>query len=61
MNYFEYNDGSIAMGDVVPFEKPTKKREFEHVDSTTTVERIEMTDELKQAFENAGYDVEETA
>ena len=47
------------MGDVIPFEKPTK-REIEHVDSSTIVEKVEMTDELKKAFEDAGYDVEET-
>lgn len=31
----------------------------EHDPSTTIVERIEMTPELKQAFENAGYEVED--
>lgn len=54
--YFEYNEGRKPMGDVIPFEKP--EREIEHIDSTTMVEKIEMTPELKKAFEDAGYNME---
>lgn len=45
------------MGDVLEFKKPD--RQIEHVDSSTIVEKIEMTPELKKAFEEAGYDVPE--
>lgn len=61
------------MGKVIPFKRPEDppiigfvklfvRRQcpnVEHDPSTTIVERIEMTPELKQAFENAGYEVED--
>lgn len=46
------------MGDVIPFKRPDK-RQIEHVDSTTIVEKLEMTPELKAEFEAAGYTVED--
>ena len=42
---------------VIPFNRT--EREIEHVDSTTIVERIQMTDELKQLFEEQGYKIDE--
>lgn len=51
--YFEFNEGRELMGDVIPFER--SDREIEHVDSSTIVEKIEMTSELKAEFEKAGY------
>ena len=44
------------MGDILEFEP--SERDVEHVDSTTVVERVEMTDEMKAAFEAAGYTIE---
>ena len=41
------------MGDVIPFKKPD--RDIEHVDSTTIVEKIELTDEMRAEFEEAGF------
>lgn len=55
--YFDYNAGVNEMGDVIPFVRPDRK--IEHVDATTIVERIEMTDEMKAEFEKAGYTVED--
>ena len=52
--YFEFNEGRKPMGDVVEFKRPDK-REIEHVDSSTIVEKLELTDELKAEFEKAGY------
>lgn len=43
---------------VIEFKKPDD-REFEHVDSSTIVERIEMTDELKQLFTDQGIKIDE--
>lgn len=34
-------------------------RTIEHVDSSTIVERLEMTDELKQLFEDQGIEINE--
>lgn len=39
--------------------KPREKTSIEHVDSSTIVERLEMTDELKQLFEEQGYEVDD--
>ena len=39
--------------------KPKAKTSIEHVDSSTIVERLEMTDELKQLFEEQGYQIDE--
>jgi hypothetical protein len=47
------------MGDVIEFDQ--SKRKIEHVDSTTIVERLEMTPELKAEFEAAGYTVDDYA
>ena len=38
------------MGDVIPFVKSD-----EPIDSTTIVEKMEMTDEMKAEFEELGY------
>lgn len=56
-SYFEHNHGTSEYDNVIPFEKPDKK--IEHVDSTTIVERMEMTDEIKAEFEKNGYTIEE--
>ena len=45
------------MGDVLDFKLP--KRRIEHVDASTIVEKIELTDELKAEFEAMGYTFEE--
>lgn len=45
------------MGDVIPFEKPERK--VEHVDSSTIVERLELTEEMKEEFRKQGYTFEE--
>lgn len=48
------------MGDVLEFKHPPHNEPMiEHVDSSTIVERLEMTDEMKAAFEAAGYTIEE--
>lgn len=52
-DYFDYMAGRKPMGDVVPFEKP--KRKIEHVDSSTIVEKLELTPELRKEFEKQGY------
>ena len=44
------------MGTVTQLEQP---EEVIHDPSTTIVERIEMTPELRKAFEDAGYDIED--
>jgi len=44
------------MGDVVEFKK--SRRDIQHVDSSTIVEKIEMTPELKKEFEELGYTVD---
>ena len=50
------------MGDVLEFKRPPKDEpEIEHVDSSTIVERIELTDEMKVEFEKAGYNFPEDA
>ena len=59
-DYFDYISGVTAMDNVVEFKRPDK-REIEHCDSTTIVERMEMTTEMKQAFEDAGYTIEKNA
>jgi len=46
------------MGDVLEFKIPDEPV-IEHVDSSTIVERLKMTPELKAEFEAAGYTVEE--
>lgn len=51
--YFEYNEGREPMGDVIPFEKPKWRRQIEHVDASTIVERTEWTDEIRAKFERA--------
>jgi hypothetical protein len=58
--WFEYNRREPIMGDVLQFRPKTIEDELviEHVDSTTIVERMEMTDEMKAAFEAAGYTIE---
>jgi hypothetical protein len=56
---FEYRRGDKPMGDVIPFVK--SDRQIEHVDSTTIVEKLEMTDEMKAEFEALGYTFEEQA
>ena len=45
------------MGDVIEFDP--SKRNIEHVDSTTIVEKIEMTPEMKAEFEKHGYVIPE--
>ncbi len=46
------------MGEVIPFKRPEEPPAAEHDPSTTIVEQVELTDEIKQAFENAGFDME---
>lgn len=59
-SYFEFNEGRKAMGDVVEFKRPPKDEPvIEHVDSSTIVERLELTDEMRAEFEAAGYTIEE--
>lgn len=55
--WFEFLERRKPMGDVIEF-KPSD-RQIEHVDSTTIVERIELTPELKAEFEAMGYTFEE--
>lgn len=55
--WFDYVRQEKAMGDVIEFEPG--KRQIEHVDSTTIVERIEFTPELKAEFETMGYTIKE--
>ena len=43
------------MGDVLSFKLPESKTFIEHVDSTTIVEKSEMTGEQRKLFEGA-YD-----
>lgn len=57
MTWFEFLDGRKTMGDVIPFEKP--ERQIEHVDSSTIVERLELTEEMKEEFRKQGYTFEE--
>jgi hypothetical protein len=45
------------VGDVLEFKKPD--REIEHVDSSTIVEKLELTPELRKEFEAMGYTFEE--
>mgnify|MGYP001822239221 CR=1 len=45
------------MGDVLEF-RPAE-REIEHVDSSTIVEKLELTPELRAEFEAAGYTIED--
>jgi hypothetical protein len=55
-NYFEFmqrKQGETIMGEVINFEPP--HREIEHVDSSTIVEKLELTPELRAEFEKAGY------
>jgi hypothetical protein len=52
-SWFEFNERREPMGDVVEF--TPADREIEHVDSTTIVEKIELTDALKQLFLAQGY------
>ena len=52
-SYFQYNERRNEMGDVVEFKR--SEREFEHVDSTTIVEKMELTPEVKAEFEKLGY------
>ena len=48
------------MGDVLEFNRPPKHEPvIEHVDSSTIVEKIELTDEIKAEFEALGYTFEE--
>jgi hypothetical protein len=54
-SYFEYHEGKAAMGDVVEFKPPAQQPVFEHIDATTIVEKIELTDEMKAQFEALGY------
>ena len=44
------------MGDVIEFDQ--SKRRIEHVDSSTIVERLELTPELQAEFEAQGYTFE---
>lgn len=52
--YFEHNERIKPMGDVIPFVRPDK-REIEHVDASTIVEKIELTPEMQAEFEKQGY------
>jgi len=45
------------MGDVVEFTR--SDREIEHVDSSTIVEKLELTPELRKEFEAMGYTFDE--
>ena len=45
------------MGDVVDFTR--SDREIEHVDSSTIVEKLELTPELRKEFEAMGYTFDE--
>lgn len=55
--WFEYQEGRKEMGDVLEF-KPSD-RQIEHVDSSTIVEKLELTPELRAEFEAAGYTIDE--
>jgi len=57
--WYEFLEGRKPMGDVVEFDP--SKRDVQHVDSTTIVEKIELTPELKAEFEKQGYTFEEEA
>jgi hypothetical protein len=62
-SYFEFNErkrGGIPMGDVIEFKQPDN-RQIEHIDSSTIVERLELTPELRAEFEAAGYTIDEDA
>lgn len=41
------------MGDVIDF--VPSKRDIQHVDSTTIVEKVELTPEMQLEFEKLGY------
>lgn len=60
MTWFDFITGREPMGDVLEFKKPDN-RQIEHVDSTTIVEKIELTDEMKAEFEALGYTFEDEA
>lgn len=47
------------MGDVIEFKTHPDAPDIEHVDSSTIVERLELTPELRAEFEAAGYTIEE--
>ena len=52
------------MDKVIPFKQPKEHEDGRtplvvHDPTTTIVERIEMTPEMRKAFENAGYDVKD--
>jgi len=55
--WYEYLQGRKPVGDVIEFDPD--KRSIEHVDSTTIVEKLEMTPELKAEFEKQGYIIPE--
>jgi len=57
--WFEFLEGRKPMGDVLEFVRPD--RDVQHVDSSTIVEKIELTPELKAEFEKQGYTFEEEA
>jgi len=44
---------------VIPFVLPKDAPVIEHVDSSTIVERLELTPELRKEFEAAGYTFED--
>ena len=46
------------MGDVIEFKCPEEPI-IEHVDSSTIVERLELTPEMRAEFEAAGYTFED--
>ena len=49
------------MGEVIEFKLPDDAPEIEHVDSSTIVEKLELTPELRAEFEAAGYTIDEEA
>jgi len=55
--WFEFLEGRKPMGDVLEFVRPD--REIEHVDSSTIVEKLELTPELRKEFEAMGYTFDE--
>lgn len=60
-SWFEYleNQGEDkTVGEVVPFKKDPELT-IEHADASTIVERLELTPELREEFEKAGYSFEE--
>lgn len=58
-DFFSYRRKEKTVGDVLEFRQGKADRKVEHVDSSTIVEKLELTAELRAEFEAQGYSFEE--